>query len=125
MVVFQFTTSIVLIIGTFVVYRQMSFIMHTKIGYDKDQVIMIQGANIFRLLTRSFVLLVIVSFVIALPLGWYLMTTWLADYNYKIDITWDVFAIAGAAAVLIALITVSYQSVKVALTNPADNLRPE
>lgn len=86
---------------------------------------MVQGANIFRLLTRSFVLLVIVSFVIALPLGWYLMTTWLADYNYKTDITWDVFAIAGAAAVLIALITVSYQSVKVALTNPADNLRSE
>lgn len=86
---------------------------------------MIQGANIFRFLARSFVLLVIVSFVIASPLGWYLMTTWLADYNYKIDITWDVFAIAGAAAVLIALITVSYQSVKVALTNPADNLRSE
>ena len=82
-------------------------------------------SHIFRLLTKNFVILVLVSFVIASPLGWYLMTTWLEDYNYKTDITWDVFAIAGAAAVLIALITVSYQSIKAALTNPANNLRSE
>lgn len=81
--------------------------------------------NIFRLLTRSFVLLVLVSFVIASPLGWYMMYTWLQDYSFKIDITWDVFAIAGSAAVSIALITVSYQSIKVALGNPATNLRSE
>jgi putative ABC transport system permease protein len=81
--------------------------------------------NIFRLLTRSFVIMVLISFVIAAPLGWYMMTQWLEGYTYKTDITWDVFVVAGAAAVVIALITVSYQSVKVALSNPATNLRSE
>jgi putative ABC transport system permease protein len=81
--------------------------------------------NIFRLLTRSFVVMVLVSFAIASPLGWYMMTRWLEDYTYKTEITWDVFLIAGSAAVLIALVTVSYQSVKVALGNPATNLRSE
>jgi len=81
--------------------------------------------NIFRLLTRNFVMLVCISFVIASPLGWYMMTEWLKGYNYKTDITWDVFVIAGLSAVVIALLTVSYQSVKVALENPASNLRSE
>lgn len=81
--------------------------------------------NIFRLLTRSFVFLVLMSFVIASPLGWYMMMRWLEGYNYKTDITWDIFAVAGFSAVLIALLTVSYQSVKVALGNPANNLRSE
>lgn len=81
--------------------------------------------NIFRLLTRNFVVLVLVSFVIASPLGWYMMNAWLKDYSFKTDISWDVFAIAGASAVLIAVATVSYQSIKVALTNPATNLRSE
>jgi putative ABC transport system permease protein len=81
--------------------------------------------NIFRLLTRNFVMLVCISFVIASPLGWYMMTEWLKGYNYKTDITWDVFVVAGLSAVVIALLTVSYQSVKVALENPASNLRSE
>jgi putative ABC transport system permease protein len=81
--------------------------------------------NIFRLLTRSFVIMVSISFVIASPLGWYMMTEWLKGYNYKTSITWDVFLIAGTSAVVIALLTVSYQSVKVALENPASNLRCE
>ncbi len=82
-------------------------------------------SNIFRLLTESFVLLVAISFLIAAPLGWYMMSKWLEDYNYKTDITWDVFVFAGTAAILIALMTVSYQSIKVALSNPASNLRSE
>jgi putative ABC transport system permease protein len=81
--------------------------------------------NIFRLLTRNFVVMVLISFLIASPLGYYMMTRWLEGYNYKTDISWDVFAIAGLSAVVIALLTVSYQSVKVALGNPANNLRSE
>jgi len=52
--------------------------------------------NIFRLLTQNFVQLVLVSFVIAAPLAWYMMTKWLEDYKYKIAITWDVFMVSGA-----------------------------
>jgi putative ABC transport system permease protein len=81
--------------------------------------------NIFRLLTQNFVKLVAISFVVAAPLGWYLMQLWLQDYVYKIDITWDVFVLSGIIAVAIALITVSYQSIRAALTNPANNLRSE
>lgn len=82
-------------------------------------------SNIFRLLTKNFVVLVLLSFVIAAPVGWYMMNTWLQEYNYKTEITWDVFVIAGLSAVMIALVTVSYQSIKVAVGNPAHNLRSE
>ena len=81
--------------------------------------------NIFRLLTQNFVTLVVISFTIAAPLSWYLMTKWLEDYKYKTPITWDVFLVAGALAVVIALITISYQSVSAALANPAKRLRSE
>jgi putative ABC transport system permease protein len=82
-------------------------------------------STIFRLLTRNFVGLVLISFVIAAPVGWYMMDQWLQDYKYKIDITWDVFLVSGFAAVFIALATVSYQSIRAALANPAKNLRSE
>jgi putative ABC transport system permease protein len=81
--------------------------------------------NIFRLLTENFVKLVLVSFVIAVPLAWYMMNKWLEDYKYKTDITWDVFAFSGLLAVFIALLTVSYQSLRAALVNPAQNLRSD
>jgi putative ABC transport system permease protein len=81
--------------------------------------------NIFRLLTQNFVQLVLLSFVIAAPLAWYMMTRWLEDYKYKITITWDVFFTAAIISVMIALLTISYQSVRAALANPANRLRSE
>ena len=81
--------------------------------------------SIFRMLTQNFVKLVFISMAIATPLGWYLMQTWLADYTYKIPITWDVFVLAGGMSVFIALSTVSYQSIRAALANPAKSLRSE
>jgi putative ABC transport system permease protein len=81
--------------------------------------------NIFQLLTQNFVKLVLISFVIAVPLAWYLMQQWLQDYKYKVEITWDVFVVSGIIAVLIALLTVSYQSIRAALANPANTLRSE
>jgi putative ABC transport system permease protein len=81
--------------------------------------------NIFRLLTQNFVRLVVISFMIAAPLAWYMMTKWLEDYKYKIAITWDVFLVAGIVSLLIALLTISYQSISAALANPANRLRAE
>jgi putative ABC transport system permease protein len=81
--------------------------------------------NILRMLTQNFVALVLLSFILAVPLAWYMMQLWLQDYKYKIEITWDVFAVSGIVAVLIALFTVGYQSVKAALANPANSLRTE
>ncbi len=81
--------------------------------------------SILQLLTRNFVLLVIISFAIAVPVAWYTMQTWLQDYVYRIEITWEVFAYAGAIALVIAFLTVSYQSVRAALENPVKGLRSE
>jgi putative ABC transport system permease protein len=81
--------------------------------------------NIFQLLTKNFVRLVVVSFVIAAPIAWYLMQKWLQDYHYKTDITWDVFVITGVIAISIALLTITYQSLSAALANPATRLRSE
>jgi putative ABC transport system permease protein len=81
--------------------------------------------SIFRLLTQNFVKLVLISFVMAAPLSWYMMQKWLEDYAYKVNITWDVFFLAGLISVLIALLTVSYQSIRAALANPVESLRSE
>jgi len=81
--------------------------------------------NIFRLLTQNFLKLVAISFVLAAPLAWYLMRSWLNDYAYRTDLSWDVFALSGIIAVSIALLTVSYQSIRAALANPAQSLRSE
>ncbi|HLZ15697.1 MAG TPA: FtsX-like permease family protein, partial [Cyclobacteriaceae bacterium] len=81
--------------------------------------------NIFRLLTQNFVQLVLMSFAIAAPVAWYMMTKWLENYKYKITITWDVFFITGVISLMIALLTISYQSIGAALANPANRLRAE
>ncbi|MCW5911652.1 MAG: ABC transporter permease [Cyclobacteriaceae bacterium] len=81
--------------------------------------------NIFGLLTFNFVKLVLIAFVIAAPLAWYVMTKWLQNYAYKTEISWDVFLLTGVLSVVIALLTISYQSVRAALVNPVKNLRSE
>lgn len=81
--------------------------------------------NVFKLLTRNFVMLVLISFVIAVPVAWLIMKQWLQDFAYKTDITWDVFVISGVTALVVALATVSYQAIKAALVNPVTNLRSE
>ena len=82
-------------------------------------------ASLVGLLSREFVVLVAVAVVVASPLAWWGVSRWLADFAYKIDIEWWVFALAGLLAVAIALLTVSFQSVKAALMNPVKSLRSE
>ncbi len=81
--------------------------------------------SIVTLLSKDFVKLVLIAIVIASPLAWYGMNRWLQDFAYKITIDWWVFALAGLLAVGIALLTVSFQSVKAALMNPVKSLRSE
>jgi ABC-type antimicrobial peptide transport system permease subunit len=86
------------------------------------------GASVTRitaLLSTDFLKLVLISFCIAFPLGWYLMNSWLQDFEYRITISWSVFLFAGVMAVLIAFATISFQAVKAALANPIKNLRTE
>ena len=82
-------------------------------------------ASIVTLLSQDFLKLVLIAIVIASPIAWYAMHRWLQDFAYKIDIEWWVFAVAGLLAVGIALLTVSFQSVKAALMNPVKSLRSE
>jgi len=77
------------------------------------------------LLSKEFLILVSISFVIAVPIAYWGMSNWLMDYSYRIALQWWVFALAGVLSITIALLTVSYQSIKAALTNPVKNLRIE
>ncbi len=77
------------------------------------------------MLSKDFVLLVVIALVIASPIAWYFMNQWLADFAYHVDISWWVFALAGLTAVVIALLTVGYQAVRVTLMNPVESLRSE
>jgi len=94
-----------------------------EIGIRKVLGASIQG--IVRLLSKDFLRLVIIAFVVAVPVGWYFMNKWLQDFAYRISISWWVFLIAGIAAMLIAVVTVSFQAIRAALNNPVDNLRTE
>jgi putative ABC transport system permease protein len=77
------------------------------------------------ILSKDFLLLVIISFVVAAPVSWLIMHHWLQDFAYRIDISWWVFAVAGLLAVAIALSTISYQAIKAALMNPVKSLKTE
>jgi putative ABC transport system permease protein len=82
-------------------------------------------SSIVALLSQDFLKLVLVAIVIASPVAWYVMHRWLQDFAYKITIEWWVFALAGAMAVGIALLTVSFQSIRAAVANPVKALRSE
>lgn len=82
-------------------------------------------SNIMALLSRDFVLLVVIGFVIAVPVAWYAMNLWLADFAYKIDIDPGIFILTGGVTLAIALLTISWQSIRAALLNPVEKLRNE
>ena len=82
-------------------------------------------SNIAGMLSTDFLKLVIISAAIAFPLAWWAMNKWLQGFAYRVNINWWVFAIAGILALLIALITVSFQAIKAAMANPVKSLRTE
>jgi putative ABC transport system permease protein len=77
------------------------------------------------LLSKEFLQLVAISCLIAFPVAWWMMKDWLDGYTYRINISWPVFALAGILALLIALLTVSFQAIKAAIANPVESLRTE
>lgn len=81
--------------------------------------------NVVYLLSADFVKLVLIAIVIASPIAWWTMNQWLEDFSYRINIQWWIFAVAGSLVVMIALLTVSWQATRAALTNPVDSLRDE
>jgi ABC-type antimicrobial peptide transport system permease subunit len=88
----------------------------------------VMGASVSRLwqmLSKDFLILVVIACIIAIPVCFFLMTSWLSKYQYHTNISWWIFAATTAAAMLITLLTVSYQSVTAALLNPVKSLRSE
>jgi putative ABC transport system permease protein len=82
-------------------------------------------SSIIRLLVNEFVILITIANLIALPAAYFIMNRWLENYVYRIDIGWTVFAVSGSIALLIALLTISFQTVKTALANPVKSLKYE
>lgn len=82
-------------------------------------------AQIVSLLSKDLLILVSISFIIAFPLGYYLMDKWLQDFAYRIEIQWWVYALAGVTTLLIAFSTMSFKTIKYAMANPVDSLRSE
>jgi ABC-type antimicrobial peptide transport system permease subunit len=81
--------------------------------------------NLWKLLSTDFIIIVFISFVIATPIAWYFMNSWLQNYQYRAPLSWWIFAAAGAAALLVTLITISFKTIRAAQANPVKSLRTE
>ena len=79
--------------------------------------------GIVQMLSKDFIKLVAIAFIIVTPVSWYFMNTWLQDFAYRIKVNWWIFVVAGAAALIITLITVSVQAIKAAVANPVKSLK--
>ncbi|MGL6269518.1 MAG: ABC transporter permease, partial [Chitinophagaceae bacterium] len=82
-------------------------------------------ANITEMLSRDFLKLILIASLIAFPIAWFAMHKWLQNFAFRIDIQWWVFVVAALLAILIALITISFQAIKAAVANPVKSLRTE
>jgi len=123
-----FTTFAVLAIiiaclGLFALSAFMAEQRNKEIGIRK--VLGASVSGITTMLSKDFVKLVFVSIVVASPIAWWAMTKWLQDFAYRVPISWWMFCVAGLAAIIIALITISFQSIRAALMNPVKTLRAE
>jgi putative ABC transport system permease protein len=76
-------------------------------------------------LSKDFLKYVLIAALISLPLSWFAVDEWLQDYAYRVDISWWIFVLAAALALLIALLTISFQAIKAAIANPVKSLRTE
>lgn len=81
--------------------------------------------NVWKMLSKDFVVLVMVSCIIAIPIAYYLMNNWLQNYQYRIEISWWIFVLAVLGALLVTIVTVSFQAIKAATVNPVKSLRTE
>lgn len=121
--IFTILAIIISCLGLFGLASYMAESRVKEIGIRK--VLGASVSNITTLLSKEFIKLVLLSFMLSIPISWYFMSQWLDNFAYRIHISWWIFILAGFSAVLIALITVSYQSIKAAIANPVKNLRSE
>ena len=82
-------------------------------------------SSIVRMLSKDFIKLVLIAFIIATPIAWWFMDKWLQDFAYRIELNWWIFTAVGLVALVVALITLSFQAIRAALSNPVNSLRTE
>ncbi len=121
--VFAILAILIGCLGLFGLVTYMAEQRNKEIGIRK--VLGASVSNVVTLLSKDFLLLVIIASVLAFPVAWWAMNKWLQDFEYRVNISVWVFLIAGMAALLIALITVSFQAIKAAIANPVKSLRTE
>ncbi|RZM03903.1 MAG: FtsX-like permease family protein, partial [Pedobacter sp.] len=121
--IFAFLTIFISCLGLFGLATYMAENRIKEIGVRKVLGASVPGITM--LLSKDFLILVFISLVIASPIAWYLMYNWLQDFPYRVNIQWWVFVLAGVLSILIALLTVSYESIKASLANPVKSLRTE
>ncbi|QEC65979.1 FtsX-like permease family protein [Panacibacter ginsenosidivorans] len=122
-ITFAVLAIVIACLGLFGLVTYMAEQRTKEIGIRK--VLGASTGNVVTMLSKDFLVLVIIACVIAFPVAWLAMSNWLKDYAYRINIEWWVFFVAGFTALAIALITVSFQAIKAALANPVKSLRTE
>ncbi|MCE7058856.1 ABC transporter permease [Dyadobacter sp. CY343] len=123
---FKILAGIAIFIGCLGLYGVVAFMAESRtkeMGIRKA--VGASALNIFGLFSLDFVRLVMVALVIASPVAWYFMSEWQQDFTYKVNVSWWIYVLAGIFAIVVAMITVSFQSIKAALTNPVTALRSE
>lgn len=121
-----FFTILAILIATLGLFGLVSYTAEQKkkeIGIRK--VLGASISSVVQLLTKDFIKLVIIAFILAVPISYLLMQRWLENYTYKIDIEWWIFVLAGSGALVITFLTVGFQSIKSATINPVESIRTE
>ncbi len=124
--IFSIFSCLAILIGCLGLFGLISFVAEQRkkeIGIRK--VMGAGSANIFYLVAKETIRLVFISILITSPIAFYFMNSWLQDFAYRIEISIWIFLLAGLVTLLISIITISYQSLKTALTNPVESLRTE
>ncbi len=124
--IFSAFAILAIIIATLGLFGLSAFVIEQRtkeIGIRKVLGASVQ--NVLVLVSKEFLSLVLIAFIISIPVTFWAMDKWLQDYAYRINIAWWVFALGGIVALLIAVITISFQAIKAAIANPVNSLRTE
>ena len=122
----QIATLIAMLIGSLGLYALASLAMQNRVKEISIRKVMGASENsLLVLLSRDYVVLIGISLLLSVPITSYLMNNWLQSFEYRIRLGWEVFALAGGISLIIALITISYHTIKTALTRPAETLKYE
>lgn len=119
-------TLLAVIIGSLGLYALASLAMQNRT--KEISIRKVLGAteqSLLVLLSRDYVMMILVSLLLSVPITWYLMSNWLQSFQYRVEVGWQVFALAGGLSLIVALMTISYQALKTAWTQPAETLKYE